>query len=497
MGGVSVWCEQLIVGMPDYRWDVVAIAVDGEEQPVFDRPDNLDTLHVIPLWGSRPSGRGLPRRELRRRLGNLIPGRRRTGTGRTRANGSVRPEAEFLLPYEAFVASLLADADDVAGGRDRFLIALRSLHDYAAAGGDLVGAVTSNEALTVLVRAWNARHRDRLRPADALEAAWRIGHMLGPLAVEPVRADIVHSSMNGLSVLVGLTAKWRHGTPLVVSEHGIYLRERYMSFLEEDASHAVKVLVLAFFRLLAEATYQVSDALAPHSQYNRRWQLKGGADSSRMWTMYNGVDPEDFPVAEDEPDVPTVVFMGRVDPLKDLHSLIRAFALVRERIPEARLRIFGGTPAGNGPYRDSCADLIDELGLTDAATLEGRVETSVEAYHAGSVVALTSISEGFPYTVVEAMACGRTVVCTDVGGVAEAVGEAGIVVPPRDVAAIADACVELLSDDARRRRLAAAARQRILDNFTLQQWLDAYRELYARLTGETSAPTDHREVVTP
>jgi glycosyltransferase involved in cell wall biosynthesis len=156
--------------------------------------------------------------------------------------------------------------------------------------------------------------------------------------------------------------------------------------------------------------------------------------------------------------------------------------VVRERVPEARLRIFGGTPAGNGAYRDSCRDLIDELGLAGVATLEGRVETSVEAYHAGSVVALTSISEGFPYTVVEAMACGRPVVCTDVGGVSEAVGEAGKVVPPRDVAAVADACVELLTDDARRRRMADAARQRVIDHFTLQQWLDAYRALYERLT---------------
>jgi len=78
------------------------------------------------------------------------------------------------------------------------------------------------------------------------------------------------------------------------------------------------------------------------------------------------------------------------------------------------------------------------------------------------VVALTSISEGFPYTVVEAMACGRTVVCTDVGGVSEAVGDAGIVVPPRDIAAVADGCLRLLEDDDLRHDLAAKARTRVL-----------------------------------
>ncbi len=78
------------------------------------------------------------------------------------------------------------------------------------------------------------------------------------------------------------------------------------------------------------------------------------------------------------------MFAGRVDPLKDLHTLIRAFAIVREKLPDARLRMFGGTPAGNEAYADSCLALIDELGLTGAAVLEGRIEDMVEAYHAAA-----------------------------------------------------------------------------------------------------------------
>jgi glycosyltransferase involved in cell wall biosynthesis len=210
-----------------------------------------------------------------------------------------------------------------------------------------------------------------------------------------------------------------------------------------------------------------------------------------MWTMYNGVAPESFPSAEAEPERPTIVFMGRIDPLKDLHTLIRAFAVVNEKLPEARLRIFGGTPAVNAGYRESCVRLIEELGLVEVAILEGRVDDPVDAYHSGSVVALTSISEGFPYTVVEAMACGRTVVCTDVGGVAEAVGDAGIVVPPRDVAAVAEACLRLLEDDDLRHDLAARARTRVLDRFTLAQSIQAYRELYERITDPQLAAAEH------
>jgi glycosyltransferase involved in cell wall biosynthesis len=369
-----------------------------------------------------------------------------------------------------------------AVSRSMFLLALRGLYEYAADGGDLGAALLSNEALTMMLEAWHDLRVDESGQAptvaDALEAAWLIEHMLRPLSHPPIRADIVHSSMNGLSTLVGMAAKWRHGTPLVMSEHGIYLRERYIAYLHDGASHAVRVLVLSFFRSLAGAAYLITDVLAPHSQYNRRWQLHNGADPERMWTMYNGVEPAEFPAATSEPAEPTIAFMGRVDPLKDLHTLIRAFALVRKEIPNARLRIFGGTPAVNRIYHESCQRLIDELGLTDAAVLEGRIDNAVDAYHAGSIVALTSISEGFPYTVVEAMACGRPTVCTNVGGVAEAVGDTGIVVPPRDFAAVAEACVKLLHDNELRRRLGVAARARVLEHFTLRRSIEVYRSVY-------------------
>ncbi|GIJ72103.1 GT4 family glycosyltransferase PelF [Virgisporangium ochraceum] len=469
-GGVSVWCDQLIRGMPECRWEVVALCVDGREREVWAPPGNLEWVNPLPLWGPQP-------------------------------HRSVQaPGAAFLSSYEAFLTALLQPqdprSDEAAVNRSRFLLSLRGLYEYAASGGDLAGAVTANATLGLMMDAWHGIHGDGLTLADAVEAAWLLQHMLRPLAVRPVDADIVHSSMNGLSMLVAMATKWRYGVPVIMSEHGIYLRERYLSYLQTTVPHAVKVLVLSFFRALAGGGYLIADALAPHSAYNRRWQLQNGADPARMWTMYNGVSLDEFPVAESEPAEPTVVFMGRIDPLKDLHTLIRAFQVVRGKVPDARLRIYGGTPPGNESYEDSCRHLIDELGLTGAAVLEGRVDKPISAYHAGNVVALTSISEGFPYTVVEAMACGRAVVCTNVGGVAEAVGDAGLVVPPRDHVAVAEACVRILTEDATRRRMAATARERVTELFTLQNSLDAYRRVYRNVTAglPASAPEQVTEV---
>ena len=155
--------------------------------------------------------------------------------------------------------------------------------------------------------------------------------------------------------------------------------------------------MLSFFRLLAGAAYLESNVLTPHSSYNRRWQLQHGGDPDRMWTMYNGVSLAEFPVADSEPEIPTLVFMGRIDPLKDLHSLIRAFALVRAEIPDAVLRIFGGTPPGNESYYDSCVRLVEDLGLGGVRDVRGPGRLADEPPTTpASVVVLTSISEGFP-----------------------------------------------------------------------------------------------------
>lgn len=477
VGGVSLWCHQLIHGMPENSFTAVALTVDGTEQSMWPVPGNLTRLVNIPLWGPRPRGR-----------------RRWHRT----------PPASITQHYETLLRAMLQPLrrEDEAVVADEFAGALRGLCEYAQ-DGDLTAVLLRNDSLDQLRRAWHdaGLDSDPLTLRDAFAATDRIEHMLRSLSHPPVQADVCHLAMNGVSALVGLSSKWAYGTPLVLTEHGIYLRERYLALAGESVSQTVKMIAMRFNRRLAAAAYQSADILAPHSSYNRRWQLCGGADPARMRTMYNGINPDDFPAAQGEPDVPTIVFVGRVDPLKDLHTLIRAFAIVRQRVPNARLRMFGPVPPGNEKYHASCVLLIRQLGLSDAARLEGPIPRQADAYQGGHLVALTSVSEGFPYTVVESMSMGRPQVCTNVGGVSEAVGDAGFVVPPRDHAAVADACVRLLQNAGLRHSLGLLARQRVLERFTLDQWTNAYREMYAELvpagrTDASQAPGAHAQAAT-
>ncbi|MBD0709642.1 MULTISPECIES: GT4 family glycosyltransferase PelF [unclassified Streptomyces] len=458
-GGVSVWCDQLVTGMPDIRFDVIAVTGTGREPIAWELPDHVGDVLSVPMWGPAPSGR---------------PPRGRTG----------RRLAEI---YETFLTALL-DPTAEAG----FAPALHGLA-RAAADGALSPFLRGDTAISVLTSVWcrPGVPAAEARPTvhDALTATALLEHALRPLAAPTPTEGVAHAVSGGVAVLPGLAALERHGVPLLLTEHGVYLRERYLGYRTAPYRWPVKAVILGFFRLLAEESYRRAALITPGNRYNRLWEEEGGADPQAIRTVYNGVDPAAFPPAGPEPEALTLSWAGRVDPIKDLETLIRAFALVRGRLPEARLRLFGGTPRGGEAYRERCEALAAELGQGAHVTFEGRVDDIKDAYAAGNVVMLSSISEGFPFTLIEAMSCGRATVSTDVGGVREAVGDTGLVVPPRDPEAMAAAALELLADPARRHAMGAAARARVVEQFTLRQTIDTFRTIYHELArGPAPAP---------
>ncbi|MDQ1011247.1 glycosyltransferase involved in cell wall biosynthesis [Streptomyces sp. V4I23] len=452
-GGVSTWCDQLVRGMPEVDFQVVALTGSGREPVAWELPPNVYRHTSFPLWGPEPAPRRLPRRERRR----------------------------FLDIYERFLLSLL----DPAAGCD-FGAALDELTGYAR-DGRLTAALRSESVLRSLMWIWTMPHLEisAARPTvhDALTATDLLEHALRPLAARIPDDAVAHAVSAGLATLPALAAQHVDGVPFLLTEHGIYLRERYLGYRAQAQRAPVKTLMLSFYRELNSLGYRRADLITPCNRYNRRWEERGGAPAERIRTVYNGVDPHAFPDAGPEPDVPTLSWAGRIDPIKDLETLIRAYAMVRAELPAVRLRLFGGVPAGGEAYRVRLEKLAAELGVVDGIAWEGRVRDVARAYAAGSVVLLSSISEGFPFSLIEAMSCGRATVSTDVGGVREAVGDTGLVVPPREPALMAEATLGLLRDAGRRAELGRRARQRVVDRFTLTRSVDGFRRIYRELAG--------------
>jgi glycosyltransferase involved in cell wall biosynthesis len=440
--------------MGDYKFRIVALVASGREPSVWELPDNVASMDVVPLWGPLSTAR-VARRSAR---SSFVPLLRRL------IDIVLSPPAERQHEFGEVLQEIYQCAK----------------HD------DLTAGLDNEEGVRVISDAWRDRWPDveGVSPNlhDAVTVLRLLEHSLRPLSRTPVHVDLVHVATNGLGALPGLAAKWEHGTPMLVTEHGVALREQYLVNRNGPYRWPVKALYLAYLRRLCALGFGEAEMIAPGNIYNRRWETQLGADATRIRTVYNGVDPAWYLALADEPEAPTISWIGRIEPLKDLETLLRAFELVHREVPMARLRLFGWAPFGQEGYLSRCQALAGELGLGDAVTFEGRVEDSRKAYAAGQVVVLSSISEGFPYTVIEAMACGRPCVATDVGGVTEALGSTGLVVPPRRPVDMAQACLTLLRDVDLRRRLGSEARARVLDLFTLDRAISEYREIYGLLT---------------
>ncbi|WP_432155756.1 GT4 family glycosyltransferase PelF [Streptomyces sp. bgisy153] len=453
-GGVSTWCDQLVKGMPEVDFHILSLTGTGREPVTWELPPNVYRHTTLPTWGPRP-------------------GRARAPVGRARRR--------FADSYERLLLSFL---DPEA--RCDFGSALYELAELAR-DGRLPAALRTETALRSLMWIWTMPHLPTAaaRPTvhDALTATDLLEHALRPLAARMPEDCVAHAVSSGLATLPALAARHFEGVPFLLTEHGIYLRERYLGYRRDAQRWPVKAFMLAFYRALNSHGYRTADLITPCNRYNRRWEERGGADPDRIRTVYNGVDPAAFPHAGPEPDVPTLTWCGRVDPIKDLETLIHAYATVRAELPETRLRLFGPVPPGGQAYRTRLEKLAAELGVTDGLSFEGRVTEVWRAYAAGHVVMLSSISEGFPFSLIEAMSCGRTTVSTDVGGVREAVGDTGLVVPPREPEKMAAAALALLKDDERRLRLAELSRQRVIDRFTLRRCVENFRTVYQELAG--------------
>ncbi len=463
-GGVSVWCDQLVRGMPAYDFKLVALVSTGIEPVRFELPDNVASVLAVPLWGAVPPG-PRPKRN---------------------AMASFRPLLVRLVDV------LLAPSHE---GQSAFAEVVRELFEYAQQD-NLSAVLTTQDAVAVLSDAWRQRAAGSGLAAptlhDAVAAIQILEHSLRPLSHAPVQADIAHAVTNGLGALPALASKWAFDTPVLITEHAVALREQYLYMQHREAMFGwpAKAFYLAFLQRLCTLGYHEAATIAPGNIYNTRWEERLGADSTRVRTVYNGVEPDEFPTVAVEPDVPTIAWTGRIVPFKDLETLLRAFALVVQEIHDARLRIFGWVPAGLEPYLARCQALVAELGIGESVAFEGRVDEVRDAYAAGHIVVLCSVTEGFPYTLIEAMTCGRACVGTDVGGVAEALGDTGLVVPPRSPNALAQACLTLLRDPELRGRLGAAARLRALEHFTVDRAISAYDEIYTFLSTGHALPKE-------
>jgi glycosyltransferase involved in cell wall biosynthesis len=355
-----------------------------------------------------------------------------------------------------------------------------------------------------------ASYLERATTPAFIDYFWTVRIMHAPLflvshvARRAPPARVYHAVSTGYAGLLGVFLSEQRGRPFVLTEHGIYTKERkidlaqaawikdapepYAGALEDDVGY-VRRLWIRFFEGIGRLAYQAADPIVALYEGNRQRQTRDGAPPERTRVVPNGVDLERFAPALEArgADVPKVVgLVGRVVPIKDIKTFIRAMRTVVQEVPGAEGWIVG--PADEDPeYARECKDLVESMGLRAQVRFLGfrRVEEILPQL---GLIVLSSISEAMPLVVVEGFAAGVPAVTTDVGacrelieGVGEddrALGAAGAVVDIADPEGLGRACSQLLADRLAWTKAQRAGLERVRRHYAEPDMIARYRAIY-------------------
>lgn len=466
-GGVSKWAHELLRAHPDLAFHLVCLMPPNADlAPRYEVPPNV-TGRTDVVVGAIPRGVG----RLRAACGllELLEG----PLLRLQSRGGLRDWADVL-----------ARLGPLRGQLGRRLL------------------LDSPESWDLLLRMYRATHGE----SPFLEYFWTWRTILAGLysiALAPLPpARVYHPLCTGYAGLFAARARLETGRPVILTEHGIYTNERRIEIAMSDWLYLVprgglalekpardlKDMWVDTFTSYSHACYEAAGAIVTLYEGNQQLQIEDGADPARLAIVPNGVDFESLSKAAEARTAhpPTVALIGRVVPIKDVKTFVRAIAILRGIVPDVRAEVLG--PTDEDPqYFAECQSLVRHLGLQECFTFAGQVAV---ADHLASidVLALTSISEAQPLVILEAGSAGIPAVATDVGACREMIyggrEEAGAAVPAGEVVplanptATAQAIARLLTDRAWWERAGSAMRERVRRYYDKPALDRAYRAMY-------------------
>lgn len=467
-GGVSTWCDILVHGLSDIDYVVYSIIMNPFVTQKFTLPDSSDLIKV-PLWGTEE-----PSEHLTTPFSQVYVSKKRT---------TDKVVKEHFLPL---FTDLLDEIMGQEKNPEKLAKTLLSLHNYFQEYEykKSFKAETTWDAYKKKVLDFTRNPENRLAEPNVYSMIQSLGWIYRFLNILNTPIPDVHVTHSAAAAFCGIPcvlAKMKNNTPFLLTEHGVYLREQYLSLSQRGYSSFLNTFLMRMIHAVTSINYVYADQVSPVCRYNTRWERKFGVPEEKIRVIYNGVDKAVFSPPQNVPkrSNPTVVALARIDPIKDILSLLRAAAIVRDAISEVRFIVYGSVSVPK--YYEECLQLKKELDLDTHFIFAGHTTDIPAAYQSGDVVVLSSISEAFPYSVVEAMMEGKPVVATDVGGIREALADTGITVEPRNPQKLAEGMIKLLKDANLRETLGAEARERALNYFSLDNIMALYLKSYINL----------------
>ena len=480
-GGVYVWQKSLIQGLQGYRFLVFNQLSNTNSNADFVTPENVEVMGV-PLFGtSRYEEFHDDRTPLSFKL--------RATTERVIAG-------EFLPLFDTFLKEVFSENCDLKTLEDIIF----EIHRYFATH-DYKKCVESPKAWELFSKRVSSDPLYReMKLSEAVTAFRTVQRTLQILSVNIPKVDLVQCSLAWIPSLLGIVAKRKWGCPVVVTEHGIAFRELLLTYNAFLYYESTRILWKQFATNLIRMIHSMADVMVPVSRANAYWQQKLGVPPRKMRLIYNGIDVDRFaPMNVQRLDSrPTVVSVARIEPFKDIVCLIESIKYVKEVEPRVLCLIYGDSISLD--YARRCAKAIGDWNLEENVKFMGRTKEPEKVYNAADVVAVSSITEGLPLTLLEAMACGKAAIAADVGGVRDVLQGCGMLVKSRNPHQMAQAIIKLLKDERLRKELGELAIAKVRAEMSMKKMVSEYTRLYGELLGGrdegVSRPSPMPEVAT-
>lgn len=449
-GGVSAWVHDIIGGLPSVDFALLTLSPKEGQELRYTLPANVAEHKDIVLTDPLP--------------------RARRG----------RPDARAVAALVDFHKRMFERGKpDIMG-----------LLEAGRAGGGIDNRVLSDG------RAWNLLVSTNMRrnPAYAFSDyfwAWQSAHrmMFKAVSEPPPEADVYHAISTGFAGLAALDAKSRTGKPLLLTEHGLYHKEREIEIRKADFVRGYqRDMWINIYNGISAMCYGNADSITALFEENRQKQIELGAAPERCGVIPNGIDIARFSgcVRKPRPGF-HVGLVGRIVPIKDVKTFIAVAKVVLERVPDARFYAIGPTDEDRD-YYEECAALVESLRIGDRFEFTGR-QNVLDYYAFLDVMMLTSVREAQPLVVMEGWAAGVPSVCTKVGNAPEMLDyDERFLAPSKDPDKLAEAVMYVHGHPAEMKEINDRNRKKAAALYNKDDMRDRFHELYRALSGADSWP---------
>lgn len=449
VGGVSSWVHSMIQLFPNTEFVIMAIIADRNQRGKFryELPKNVTEVHELYLddvdWGKKRRRSKRLSREQFNALRGLI----------------LDQGLDWNILFDMFQNESLS-LNDLLMGED-FLQAIKDCYELK------YSQIVFSDFLWTM--------RSIYLP------------LFFALKMKLPKADLYHCVATGYAGVLGAMAKYLYGSKLLVSEHGIYTREREEELIKAKWIGGIyKNVWIEQFRKMSRLAYTRGDLITSLYEHARELQMELGCPEEKTMITPNGIDVERLShlpgkTEEDEGKI-NIGAILRVAPIKDVKTMIQAFSFAKERNNRLKLWIMGPTDEDE-EYTQECYDLVESMKIQDIV-FTGRIDIKDYLGRMDFTI-LTSISEGQPLTILESFAAKKPVIATDVGncyglihGEDDDYGDAGIITHIMNIEEITAAMLEMAKSRVIRERMGEIGYKRVIRKYKVGDMEETYRKIY-------------------